>query len=81
MSIGFTEVLMIALVVLVLFGGARLGAIGKGLGEGIRNFKKGLAGEPEASAEPPKEPPQLPAKTEAGDGAVAEASSKTDEPK
>jgi len=34
--------LLVALVVLILFGGSRLGDIGKGLGEGIKNFKKGL---------------------------------------
>jgi len=37
-----THWLIVALVVLVLFGGSRLGDIGKGLGEGIKNFKKGL---------------------------------------
>lgn len=61
MSIGFTEVLVILLVVLVLFGGGRIGAIGKGLGEGIRNFKKGISGD-DSEDEPPKDPPQLPAK-------------------
>jgi sec-independent protein translocase protein TatA len=30
------------LIVLVLFGAGRLAGIGKGLGEGIRNFKKGV---------------------------------------
>lgn len=38
-----THWLIVALVVLVLFGGSRIGEIGKGLGEGIKNFKKGLA--------------------------------------
>jgi sec-independent protein translocase protein TatA len=71
MSIGITEVLLIALVVLVLFGGGRLGAIGKGLGEGIRNFKKGISGD-DSDSEPPKEPPQLPAKPSAEPSAESE---------
>ena len=33
---------MIGLAVLLLFGAGRLADIGKGLGEGIRNFRKGL---------------------------------------
>lgn len=43
MSVGPWQVLIILLVVLLLFGGNRLGDIGKGLGEGIKNFKKGIA--------------------------------------
>jgi sec-independent protein translocase protein TatA len=34
---------IVALVILILFGAGRLGEVGKGLGEGIRNFKKGIA--------------------------------------
>jgi len=43
MSVGPWQVLIILLVVMLLFGGNRLGDIGKGLGEGIKNFKKGIA--------------------------------------
>jgi sec-independent protein translocase protein TatA len=35
--------LLVLLVVLLLFGAGRLSEIGKGLGEGIKNFKKGLS--------------------------------------
>jgi len=38
-SIGFPELLFIIFIALIMFGGKRLGDIGKGLGEGIRNFK------------------------------------------
>ena len=41
-SIGPTEILVIALIALLLFGAGRIADIGKGLGEGIKNFKKGL---------------------------------------
>jgi sec-independent protein translocase protein TatA len=40
--IGGGELLIIALIALLLFGAGRLSDIGKGLGEGIKNFKKGL---------------------------------------
>jgi sec-independent protein translocase protein TatA len=43
MGIGPREIIVILLVVLLLFGTCRLGDIGKGLGQGIKNFKKGLA--------------------------------------
>jgi sec-independent protein translocase protein TatA len=43
MGIGPREIIVILLVVLLLFGARRLGDIGKGLGQGIRNFKKGLS--------------------------------------
>lgn len=35
--------LLVAVVVLLLFGPNRLASVGKELGEGIRNFKKGVA--------------------------------------
>ncbi|HEX2731142.1 MAG TPA: twin-arginine translocase TatA/TatE family subunit [Polyangiaceae bacterium] len=40
--------IIVVLVVLLLFGAGRLGEVGKGLGDGIRNFKKGLAGDEES---------------------------------
>lgn len=43
MSVGPWQILIILVIVLLLFGGNRLGEIGKGLGEGIKNFKKGIA--------------------------------------
>ncbi len=51
MSFGFQELLIIFLIVLVLFGAAKLPKLGKGLGEGIRNFRSGLKGD-EAEPEP-----------------------------
>jgi len=39
-----THLLVIAIVLLVLFGGRRLPELGKGLGEGLRGFKEGLKG-------------------------------------
>ncbi len=42
MGLGTTEILLICFLALVLFGGSKLADMGKGLGEGIKNFKKGL---------------------------------------
>lgn len=42
---GMWEILLIVLAVFVFFGAAKLPKLGKGLGEGILNFKKGVKGE------------------------------------
>ena len=39
---GIPELLIIFLIIMVLFGAPRLPQLGKGLGEGISNFKRGL---------------------------------------
>jgi len=41
-NVGVTEILLIAVVALLLFGAGRIADIGKGLGQGIKNFKQGL---------------------------------------
>ena len=41
-SFGLGHWLVVLVIVLLLFGAGRLSDIGKGLGEGIKNFKKGL---------------------------------------
>jgi len=41
-SIGLPELLIVLVVVLVLFGAQKLPLLGRGLGEGIRNFRTGL---------------------------------------
>src|SRR5690606_15400307 len=55
MSVGPWQIVIIALVILLLFGAGRLADIGKGLGEGIRNFKKGISEDPDASDDEPKQ--------------------------
>ena len=44
-SLGATEILIILLIVIVLFGARRIPDLAKGLGEGIRNFKSGIRGD------------------------------------
>jgi len=46
--VGPQELLIVLLIVIIIFGARRLPELGKGLGEGIRNFKKAFGGkEPE----------------------------------
>jgi len=46
-GLGFPEIAVIAVVAILLFGGKKVGDLGKGLGEGIRNFKVALKGDEE----------------------------------
>jgi sec-independent protein translocase protein TatA len=42
-GLGAPEILLLAFVVVLLFGGKRIAGIGKGMGEGIASFKHGLS--------------------------------------
>ena len=42
MNLGMPEIIIIAIVVLVLFGGKKLPELMHGVGKGIRDFKKGM---------------------------------------
>jgi sec-independent protein translocase protein TatA len=44
-KLGMGELIIILLIVVILFGASRLPQLGKGLGEGIRSFKKSFGGE------------------------------------
>lgn len=41
---GMAELLVILLIVVIIFGASKLPQLGRGLGEGISNFKDGLKG-------------------------------------
>lgn len=41
-GLGIWELVIVMVVVLVIFGPGRLPDLGSGLGEGIKNFKKGI---------------------------------------
>jgi sec-independent protein translocase protein TatA len=55
MGLGTTEILLICFLALILFGGGKLADMGRGLGEGIKNFKKGLRESDDEAAEHEKE--------------------------
>jgi len=44
---GMTEIMIILLIVVIIFGAGKLPELGKGLGKGIRNFKKAVTGNDE----------------------------------
>ncbi|PXV59393.1 sec-independent protein translocase protein TatA [Dysgonomonas alginatilytica] len=43
-GVGMPEILFIALIVLLLFGGKKIPELMKGIGKGIRGFKDGING-------------------------------------
>jgi sec-independent protein translocase protein TatA len=46
------HLLIVAIVILVLFGGRKIPELMRGLGEGVRGFKEGMSGNPQAPAPP-----------------------------
>jgi len=55
-NLGFSELIVIFLIVVVLFGASRLPQLGRGLGEGISNFRRGL--NPESKKDPAVKAPR-----------------------
>ncbi len=51
-GLGWMELVIILVIVLVIFGAGKLPEIGSGLGKGIRNFKKATKGEDEIDITP-----------------------------
>jgi TatA/E family protein of Tat protein translocase len=66
-NLGFTEIMVILLVVLLLFGAKRLPEVGSSIGKGIREFKRSLSDTQDAimgsdesrnlQSRPPEQPP------------------------
>jgi sec-independent protein translocase protein TatA len=44
-GLGLPEILIILFIIVLIFGTSRIPELGKGLGEGIKNFKKAIKGE------------------------------------
>jgi len=61
-SIGIQELLIIFFIILLIFGGSKIPGLAKGLGQGIREFKRALRGEEKSS--PTKEIEQKAEETE-----------------
>lgn len=54
-GLGFSELLLILVIVLIIFGAGKLPEIGEGLGRGIRNFRKAVKAPDEIDVTPKKE--------------------------
>lgn len=55
-GLGTTEIILIALVVLLLFGGKKIPELMRGIGKGVKNFKEGVKGMDNESGEQDKKP-------------------------
>ena len=56
-SLGLPELLVILVIVIIIFGAGRLPQLGRGLGEGIQNFRSGIRGADDKKADEKKEKP------------------------
>ena len=61
-GIGVTELIIILVIVIIIFGARRLPELGSGIGKAIKNFKKATSGQDEIDVTPKVK------KEEKGDG-------------
>ena len=73
-NLGFTEIMIIVVVVLLLFGAKRLPEMGASIGKGLREFKRSLTdtqeavmGNDEQRNLQPRQPEDPPSKAPSGD--------------
>jgi sec-independent protein translocase protein TatA len=55
-SIGPTELILILLIVIIIFGARKLPDLGKSIGEGIKNFKKSMNTKDDDTPKTPEPP-------------------------
>lgn len=67
MRVGFTELLVILAIVLLMFGSKKLPELADGMGKAIRNFKKGINSEDDDVTPPPATNKQVPPHSGASD--------------
>lgn len=80
-TMGFSELIIILVIILILFGSSRLPALGEGVGKALKGFKKAVHEEPPppdpnaqpAQAPPPIEDAQVVAQAQATQGTPAPA--------
>ena len=53
LGLGFPEMLLIFVIIVLIFGTSRLPELGRGIGEGIKNFKKSLREDPDEENKKP----------------------------
>ena len=51
MRLGATEIILIVVLALVIFGGGKLAGVGKALGKSIRDFRKEVKGDEDSKDE------------------------------
>ena len=68
--------LIVLLVVLLIFGPKKLSEVGKGLGEGMKNFKKGLNDDEEQKEQKEQKPPSIEASKSSKDEAENDTKAK-----
>jgi len=54
-GLGISEIAVILLILVIIFGARRLPELGAGLGKGIKNFKAGISGKDEIDVTPSEE--------------------------
>jgi sec-independent protein translocase protein TatA len=55
-GLGSQEIIFIALIILLLFGGSKIPELMKGIGKGVKSFKDGMSGiEEDLKSDPKKE--------------------------
>jgi len=62
--IGITELMIILVIIMIIFGAGRLPEIGKGLGSAIQNFRKSMREPPEIDVTPRKDEPKIEEKSQ-----------------
>ena len=55
MNLGFGELLLIFIVILLIFGAGKIPQLGDALGKGIKNFKRSISGNDEIDVTPKKD--------------------------
>lgn len=72
-GIGWQELLIVLLIVLVVFGAGRLPMIGEGLGKAIRNLKRSLKSDDDIEVTPKEKQVETKSSAKKVDEEVAEA--------
>ncbi len=54
--VGPTELILIVLIIVIIFGARKLPELGKSMGEGIKNFKKSISSKEKDEELPPDKP-------------------------
>ncbi len=62
--VGPTELILIILIIVIIFGARKLPELGKSLGEGIKNFRKSISSKEKAPPPDKEDKPEPPAKEE-----------------